>query len=147
VLEFILLVGGVTLGAMAASGGFGRRAGWLEPLRGVRLWQVMAAVAGIAVLLAMLEYPLLPFLALLLLAAAPVVLVLFAKAWGRDFVFVMVRRDDEFPGRFDKVIWAALLIALPPVGLWLFRHYREARWPEPETGGLKVDPAFAPDGV
>jgi hypothetical protein len=51
----------------------------------------------------------------------------------------MLLGDDAFPGRHDKLIWALLLFILPPVGVWLFRSYREVRWPatkpaSPEMG-------------
>ncbi len=65
-------------------------------------------------------------LALALLAAV----VLFARAWLREFTYLMRLRDDAFPGHNDKLIWAILLIVLPPVGAWLFQTYREAHWPE-----------------
>lgn len=57
-------------------------------------------------------------------------LALFFRAWAREFLFLMTLDDSRFPGRFDKAIWALVLIALPPVGLFLFRSYREVRWPE-----------------
>ena len=41
-------------------------------------------------------------------------------------------RDDDFPGRNDKLIWVFLLLLLAPVGAWLFRSYRLAHWPQPE---------------
>ena len=46
-----------------------------------------------------------------------------------------MRLDDEaFPGRNDKLIWAVLLIVLPPAGVWLFQGYREVRWPVAKPG-------------
>ncbi|MGE3821003.1 MAG: hypothetical protein AB7I30_16445 [Isosphaeraceae bacterium] len=57
-------------------------------------------------------------------------MALFLRAWGREFLFLMTVDDAEFPGRFDKAIWALVMIVLPPVGLWTFRTYREVRWPE-----------------
>ncbi len=44
--------------------------------------------------------------------------------WIREIVILMAVRDDELPGRFDKPIWAFLLIALPPVGVIAFRCHR-----------------------
>ena len=69
-------------------------------------------------------------LTLALLAA----FVLFARAWLREFTYLMRLRDDAFPGHNDKLIWAILLIVLPPVGAWLFGAYREAHWPEAKPG-------------
>ena len=40
-------------------------------------------------------------------------------------------RDDDFPGRHDKLIWAFLLFAFAPIAVWFFRSYRLAHWPEP----------------
>ena len=65
------------------------------------------------------------------------VLVLFARAWVHEFFFLMDRRDDEFAGRFDKAVWAFLLVALAPVGLWVFRSYRLSRWPDPSAEAVK----------
>jgi len=93
--------------------------GWLRQAEG---WQILALV-----LLAICVLPLLPVVVAL---AVVVALVLFAKAWLREFTYLMRLRDDAFPGHNDKLIWAMLLIVLPPVGAWLFQTYREAHWPE-----------------
>jgi hypothetical protein len=75
--------------------------------------------------------------ALLVVAVAvPLVLaiaagfVLFARVWVHEFWFLMRLGDDAFPGRRDKLGWAVLLIALPPVGVDLFSRFRLAHWPE-----------------
>ena len=54
----------------------------------------------------------------------------FARAWLREFTFLMRVDDDAFHGRNDKLIWAILLIVVSPVGLYLFRSYRLIQWPE-----------------
>ena len=59
--------------------------------------------------------------------------VLFARAWLREFTYLMKLHDEAFPGHNDKLIWAMLLIVLPPVGAWLFQTYREAHWPEAKS--------------
>jgi hypothetical protein len=93
--------------------------GWLKQAEG---WQIaLLVVVGVLVLPAM---PVL--LALALLAA----IVLFARAWLREFTYLMRLSDDAFPGHNDKLIWAILMIVLPPVGAWLFQTYREVHWPE-----------------
>ncbi len=69
-----------------------------------------------------------------LLLAVGVVLV-FLAFWVRELLVLMALRDDELPGRFDKPIWALLLIALPPVGLVAFRCHRAAKF-RPEPGPL-----------
>jgi hypothetical protein len=81
----------------------------------------------ILVLVAMVSGRLLP---VVLAVAAGSFLVWFATAWLQEFRFLMPLSDDVFPGRNDKLIWALLLVVLPPVGVWLFRSYRQERWPE-----------------
>ena len=66
-------------------------------------------------------------------------LILFARAWVREFAYLMRLGDDAFPGRNDKLIWAILLIVLPPVGVWLFRAYREAHWPEAKPAKARAE--------
>jgi len=98
-----------------------------------KTWYVAAAILGLLVLVVMLnadhgprgEMNVMAVLALLVLGA-------FFYVWRREFVFLMSLRDDDFPGRFDKPIWAAVLVALAPIGFWLFRSYRLAHWPEPK---------------
>ena len=58
-------------------------------------------------------------------------LVWFARHWQREFVFLMGLRDDDFPGRRDKPIWIAIVLLMAPIGVWMFRAYRLAHWPEP----------------
>jgi hypothetical protein len=96
--------------------------GWLRQAEG---WQI----AGL-VLLAICILPLMPVVLALAVVAA---VVLFARAWLREFTYLMRLRDDAFPGHNDKLIWAILLIVLPPVGAWLFQTYREAHWPEAKS--------------
>jgi len=55
--------------------------------------------------------------------------VLFCGMWVREFRLLMLRRDDEFPGRSDKLAWIFALTLLAPAGVWLSRSYRMARWP------------------
>jgi len=92
---------------------------WLRQAEG---WQIaLLIVVGLLVL------PLMPFVLALGVVFA---LVLFARAWLREFTYLMRLGDDAFPGHNDKLIWAMLLIVLAPVGTWLFQNYREAHWPE-----------------
>lgn len=93
--------------------------GWFRQAEG---WQIAAVV-----IFAILILPLMPVVLGLAFVAA---FVLFAKAWLKEFTFLMRLRDDAFPGHNDKLIWAMLLIVLAPVGTWLFQNYREAHWPE-----------------
>jgi len=83
---------------------------------------------------------------MLLVAALPVflvlavvaVLALFARAWLHEFSFLMGVDDSAFPGRNDKLIWALVLIVLPPVGLYLFRAHRRAYWPESDAKAAQM---------
>jgi hypothetical protein len=68
-----------------------------------------------------------------LLLMGALLLVRFFRIWREEFVFLMDRGDEEFPGRSDKVLWAACLILLGPLGVWFFRGYHVARWPEPDV--------------
>jgi len=72
---------------------------------------------------------------------ALVVLGVFVNAWRREVLFLMSLRDHDFPGRFDKPIWATLLIGLAPVGFWLFRSYRLAHWAEAKPETIRGDAA------
>lgn len=61
---------------------------------------------------------------------AIMVLVWIAFSWIGEFLYLMSLRDEDFPGRHDKLIWAVALLLFAPVGIWAFRSYRVARWPE-----------------
>ena len=100
--------------------------GWF---RQAEAWQIAAVFVVAAILL-----PLLPLVLTLLLLAA---FVLFARAWLREFTYLMRLSDDAFPGQNDKLIWGILLIVLPPVGTWLFQNYREVHWPEAKPASGK----------
>jgi hypothetical protein len=61
-----------------------------------------------------------------LIVSEAVGMLLFAGMWVREFRLLMARRDDEFPGRLDKLAWIFALTALAPAGVWLHRSYRLA---------------------
>ena len=137
----------VTLGVLLLARILDDPGAWVDRFRQFRLWQVVAAAAGLAVLFALAESP--PLLATV---AGLAVLVLFARVWIREFLFLMDRREDDFPARLDKTTWVVLLVALAPVGLWLFRAYRLAHWPETapkpgavDPGGFRAHPGPAHD--
>jgi hypothetical protein len=92
---------------------------WLSRARG---WQV--ALAAVLILAA------LPMVPALLMLAVLFAIFLFARAWVREFAYLMRLGDDAFPGHNDKLIWAMLMIILAPVGVWLFQSYREVHWPQ-----------------
>jgi hypothetical protein len=66
-------------------------------------------------------------------------LFLLARAWVREFYYLMRLADEVFPGHNDKLIWAILLIVAPPVGLLLFRSYRRAHWADAKPGSATDD--------
>jgi hypothetical protein len=92
--------------------------------------QLMAAVALVTLLLIIANGPS-PEGRLALMLVVLWALFWFARAWQKEFVFLMGLRDEQFPGRHDKLIWAVLLMTLAPIGIWFFRAYRLAHWPEP----------------
>jgi hypothetical protein len=100
-----------------------RAVDWFRQAEG---WQIALLVVAAVIVL-----PVMPLVLTLALLAA---LVMFARAWVREFAYLMRLKDDAFPGHNDKMIWAMLLIVLPPVGAWLFQNYREAHWPEVKPG-------------
>ena len=101
-----------------------RRVGdWLRQAEG---WQL-----ALLALFALVALPLLPAA---MLVAVLAVVMLFGKAWVREFTYLMRLDDEAFPGRNDKLIWAVLLMVLPPVGVWLFQGYREIHWPVAKPG-------------
>jgi hypothetical protein len=112
--------------------------------------QLMAAVVLVALFLIIGDGPS-PEARLALTLLALGALIWFARTWQKEFVFLMGLRDDELPGLHDKLIWAVLLLALAPIGIWFFRAYRLAHWPEPapavdkvraeEVGGAATHPA------
>jgi hypothetical protein len=70
-----------------------------------------------------------------LVLGVAVPLLLFFGLWRREFQFLMLRRGDEFPDPTDKMVWVVLLTIAAPAGIWLFRSYRKARWPEAVAAG------------
>jgi hypothetical protein len=91
---------------------------WFEDLPTVEKFLAAAAALVAAVVL-------MHFLAAGLVLLFVGIALLLALAWFEDVVWLMQQPDSVFPGRYDKVIWAALLIFLPPFGmlaLWSCRR-------------------------
>lgn len=65
------------------------------------------------------------FIASILLILA---VVAFAALWVRELVHLMGLGDDVFPGRYDKVLWFAVLVCLPPIGVPAFAIFRREYW-------------------
>jgi hypothetical protein len=116
-----------------------RRSLW--PLQ-LTLWQMMCVVALAAFLILVFEKQLevaLAFFTISLLALA-----WFVRAWSHEFVFLMGLRDEDLPGRHDKLIWVFLLLVFAPIAIWFFRSYRLAHWPEAVT---ESDSSSSPEPV
>ena len=92
-------------------------------IAGAETWQI--AVGAIALVL--VAVGLLPVVVIMAVVAT---LAMFARAWLVEFRHLIVRPDEAFPGRNDKLIWALLMIVIPPAGTYLFRSYRATRWPK-----------------
>ena len=95
-----------------------------------KLWQLAAfvVVCGLVFSLTQVSAPIVPFMMIGLIGLA-----LFLKGWREEFVFLMGLRDDEFPGRRDKLVWIIFMVSpLAPLGAWAFRAYRLAHWPQSE---------------
>jgi hypothetical protein len=164
-METLLVLGiglpAFVVGVSALLFGLARFAVVPEPLagagRGIRpsqvtLGQMMAAVALAAVLLLFFTAGPGPERVFSTTLLALCVLAWFVRHWRKEFVFLMGLRDEEFPGHHDKRIWVAIVLFLAPIGVWLFRTYRLAHWPEPapavapehrteEAGGTAAQPA------
>ena len=95
------------------------------------LWHMMIVVVVTALLLSALAARG-PAGAFPIILLALLVLAWFVRVWCNQFVFLMGLRDDDFPGRHDKLIWVFVLFAFAPISVWFFRSYRWAHWPEPE---------------
>ena len=95
------------------------------------------ALAGWAIGGLLVVAVLLPVLATLAIAALIVALVL---GWLHEFLFLMGLGDESFPARFDKLIWVALFLFLPPVGAIAFWMYRHACWPGSKSSPWHDDP-------
>jgi hypothetical protein len=93
----------------------------------VRVWHLLGLV-GLLVALLGIRSEAGGLLMGLLVAAA---LVAYVALWVHEFHFLMSLTDQDFPGRYDKPIWAAALVLLGPLGLWAFHRYRVATWAEP----------------
>jgi hypothetical protein len=143
-LEFLSLT--IVLPAMVV-GGFGllfhlARLGSPEWVRRVsagprawrfNLWHMMAAVIVGGLLLLAFSAPPSFEKVFAIVVLALLILAWFVRNWCNEFAFLMGLRDEDLPGRNDKLIWVVVLLALAPIGVWLFRSFRLAYWPEPKS--------------
>lgn len=91
----------------------------IHQIRNIRPWHVGSVLWAAAVAVAVL---------LDVMVAVLAAVVVFIGLWMYEISLLMRAGDDAFPGKSDKVLWLALLLVAPPVGLLLFRSYREAHW-------------------
>jgi hypothetical protein len=95
----------------------------------IRLGQIAGIVAVLAWVFALFSagpWNVGPVLSL----GAMVLVLIFLATWKREFRLLMLRGDDEFPGRWDRLAWFLVVVLAPAFGPWLFRSYRKSRWPE-----------------
>jgi len=59
-----------------------------------------------------------------MLAGAMLLLVM----WIRELITLMGMGDEAFPGRYDKLLWFALLLLVPPIGVVTFALFRRVYW-------------------
>ncbi len=137
-LALFLVLPALVVGTLAVIFGLGPVVS-LEGLRRIgqrlwpfqfNLWQMMTGVALAAFVLMVFEWRYERIMIFTLISL--LVLAWFVRNWRNEFVLLMGLRDDDFPGRNDKLIWAILLVAFAPLSIWFFRSYRLAHWPEPE---------------
>jgi len=69
---------------------------------------------------------------------AVAILITFFAIWRREFRLLMLRRDDEFPGRWDKLGWFLILTLGAPAGVWFFRAFRKAQWPDSDLSSFDI---------
>lgn len=87
----------------------------------VRTWHVALAALGAFVLLTAFAPNGAFLLAMAVLAATAI------YWWVHQFLYLMGLRDEDLPGRFDKPVWAFLMIVAPPVGLLMFMAFQRGR--------------------
>lgn len=46
--------------------------------------------------------------------------------WVWQFILLMLSRDDEFPGRNDKLIWVVVFLLLVPLAPLAYYFFRQA---------------------
>lgn len=65
-----------------------------------------------------------------------VMAVLALIFWFVPLLDLMKMTDESFPGRFDKPIWAAILILLPVLGSLLFVIWKWSRHADQESSAI-----------
>ena len=67
-----------------------------------------------------------PFAGFLLIVAIFLIVILWICFWICQFVSLMLLSDSDFPGRHDKILWAAAFILLFLVAPFVFYYWKMA---------------------
>ncbi len=59
-------------------------------------------------------------------ASIIIVALLFLIFWWWQFIQLMMLSDSDFPGRYDKPLWAVLFIVAFAIAPFLFIHWKSA---------------------
>jgi ABC-type branched-subunit amino acid transport system permease subunit len=52
-------------------------------------------------------------LPLLLLMGVLIFVIILIKVWFRSLTTIMITKDDQFPGKYDKILWIILFLLVP----------------------------------
>jgi hypothetical protein len=56
-------------------------------------------------------------------------LIFYCTFWLAQLLDLMRRRDDEFPARFDKPLWVAIILFLPILGAVAYSIWKPKIYP------------------
>jgi hypothetical protein len=60
-----------------------------------------------------------------------VVAVVIAGCWAHQFAHLMLVADDDFPGKYDKILWVAAFICAFFITPFAFAYWTSLRGEEP----------------
>jgi hypothetical protein len=55
-----------------------------------------------------------------------IVIVALLPLWGYQFIQLMLLSDSDFPGKYDKLAWAAVFTFLFPLAPFAFMYWKQA---------------------
>ena len=55
-----------------------------------------------------------------------IIALLFLIVWWRQFIELMMFSDSDFPGRYDKAIWAVMFVVACIIAPFLFIQWKSA---------------------
>ena len=82
---------------------------------------------------------------MILFIAGVIVAICLCSFWIEELVRLMSLTDDCFPGRYDKVIWAAIIFFGSIFGafvFWLWTHARRAEMEVTKDSGAVEKPTI-----